>query len=244
MPEDAMPADTAPADALSNLTVFILDDDEPIRESLQILLECAGFRAESFATPVAFLESGAPSRPGCLLVDVRMPGMSGLEVQERLGRDGRDMPVIVMTGHGDVPLAVRAMKAGAVDFVEKPFEEDALLSAVRSALDHAAEARKGPAGQPAAAPEQPAAASTAAAAPSPAVPPEILARLSALTPREHDVLRWLVAGKSNKVIAFELSISPRTVEIHRARVMEKMQADSLPSLVRMAIAAGVTPGDG
>lgn len=234
-----MPADLTPhagSDMAANLTVFILDDDDAIRDSLEVLLECAGFRAESFSTPLAFLDSGAPSRPGCLLVDVRMPQMSGLDVQERLTSGGHAMPVVVMTGHGDVPLAVRAMKAGAVDFVEKPFEEEALLAAVRSALAlaRAADSRRAEAAQPAPAPEQP--------VPPPAAPPEVLARLAALTPRELDVLRWLVAGKSNKIIAFELSISPRTVEIHRARVMEKMRADSLPTLVRMAIAAGVVPG--
>ena len=240
MPADAMPH--AGSDLAADLTVFILDDDDAIRDSLEVLLDCAGFRVESFSTPLGFLESGAPSRPGCLLVDVRMPQMSGLDVQERLSRGGHAMPVVVMTGHGDVPLAVRAMKAGAVDFVEKPFEEEALLAAVRSALTLAlarvAESRAADAAPPDAAQEQP--------APPPAVsaPPEVLARLAALTPRELDVLRWLVAGKSNKVIAFELSISPRTVEIHRARVMEKMRADSLPTLVRMAIAAGVVPGGG
>ncbi|CAO3454599.1 response regulator transcription factor [Azospirillum largimobile] len=232
MPADAMPT------ADSDLTVFILDDDDAIRDSLEVLLECAGFRVESFSTPLGFLESGAPARPGCLLVDVRMPQMSGLDVQERLTRGGHAMPVVVMTGHGDVPLAVRAMKAGAVDFVEKPFEEEALLAAVRSALAlaRASESRTADAASPAAVAEQP--------APPPAVSasPEVLDRLAALTPREMDVLRWLVAGKSNKIIAFELSISPRTVEIHRARVMEKMRADSLPTLVRMAIAAGVVPG--
>nr|WP_209984232.1 response regulator [Azospirillum picis] len=227
------------ADRTADLTVFIVDDDEAIRDSLQVLLDCAGFRAECFSTPLAFLDSGAPSRPGCLLVDVRMPQMSGLDVQERLARGGHAMPVVVMTGHGDVPLAVRAMKAGAVDFVEKPFEEETLLAAVRSALARAADSRRPEDGRKAAAAEAP--------APPPATaspPPEILARIAALTPRELDVLRWLVAGKSNKVIAFELSISARTVEIHRARVMEKMQADSLPALVRMAIAAGVVPGGG
>ncbi|KAA0578505.1 response regulator transcription factor [Azospirillum sp. B21] len=234
MPADAMP------NADSDLTVFILDDDDAIRDSLEVLLDCAGFRVESFSTPLGFLESGAPSRPGCLLVDVRMPQMSGLDVQERLTRGGHSMPVVVMTGHGDVPLAVRAMKAGAVDFVEKPFEEEALLIAVRSALTlaRASESRTADAAPPAVVSEQ------SASPPAVSAPPEVLDRLAALTPREMDVLRWLVAGKSNKVIAFELSISPRTVEIHRARVMEKMRADSLPTLVRMAIAAGVVPGGG
>ena len=218
----------------SDLTVFVVDDDEAVRDSVAILLECAGFQVEVFDSPVAFLESGAPSRGGCLLVDVRMPQMTGLDVQERLAEQGHAMPVIVMTGHADVPLAVRAMKAGAVDFVEKPFEEQALIDSIRSALRRAGKAREA-----APAPAQPA---PAASVPEAAADPELQGRLDSLTPRERDVLQWLVAGKSNKVIAFELSISPRTVEIHRARVMDKMRADSLPSLVRMALAAGVAPG--
>ncbi len=222
----------------SDLTVFVVDDDEAVRDSVAVLLECAGFQVEVFDSPVAFLGSGAPSRGGCLLVDVRMPQMTGLDVQERLAEQGHAMPVIVMTGHADVPLAVRAMKAGAVDFVEKPFEEQALIDSIRSALRRAGKAREA-----APAPAQPApAASAPEAAPGSASDPELRGRLDSLTPRERDVLQWLVAGKSNKVIAFELSISPRTVEIHRARVMDKMRADSLPSLVRMALAAGVAPG--
>lgn len=224
---DLSPSNMPPSD----ITVFVLDDDEAVRDSVVILLECEGFRVESFASPVAFLESDAPSRRGCLLVDVRMPQMSGLDVQERLARDGRALPVIVMTGHADVPLAVRAMKAGAVDFVEKPFDEHALIGSVKAAL-----ARAVPAPAPPAAP-----APSPAAAPAPTASPEVMERLSSLTPRERDVLQWLVQGKSNKVIAFELSISPRTVEIHRARVMEKMRADSLPTLVRMALSAGIAP---
>ncbi|MBP2296199.1 response regulator FixJ [Azospirillum rugosum] len=213
-------------------TVFIVDDDEAVRDSVAILLECAGFRVESYDSPLAFLQSDAPSRRGCLLVDVRMPQMSGLDLQERLVQEGRALPVIVMTGHADVPLAVRAMKAGAIDFVEKPFEEQALVDSVRSALARAGNGAADPPAAPAATTPPP---------PEPAVSPEIQARLDSLTPRERDVLQWLVEGKSNKVIAFELSISPRTVEIHRARVMEKMRADSLPSLVRMALSAGVGP---
>ncbi|MGY0835124.1 response regulator transcription factor [Azospirillum argentinense] len=225
-PESPLPPELPPSD----MTVFVLDDDEAVRDSVVILLECEGFRVESFESPLAFLESDAPSRPGCLLVDVRMPQMSGLDVQERLVQEGRALPVIVMTGHADVPLAVRAMKAGAIDFVEKPFDEQALIGSVKAAL---ARAVPPAAPQAAQAPTPPPAA--------PAVSPEVLERLSSLTPRERDVLQWLVEGKSNKVIAFELSISPRTVEIHRARVMEKMRADSLPSLVRMALSAGITP---
>lgn len=225
-PESPLPPELPPSD----MTVFVLDDDEAVRDSVVILLECEGFRVESFASPLAFLESDAPSRPGCLLVDVRMPQMSGLDVQERLVQEGRGLPVIVMTGHADVPLAVRAMKAGAIDFVEKPFDEQALIGSVKAALARAV---------PPAAPQ--AAQAPAPAPAAPAASPEVLERLSSLTPRERDVLQWLVEGKSNKVIAFELSISPRTVEIHRARVMEKMRADSLPSLVRMALSAGITP---
>lgn len=207
--------------------VFVVDDDDAVRDSLVVLLDCAGFSVEAFASPSDFLASGAPERRGCLLTDVRMPEMTGIDLQERLLREGHRLPVIVMTGHADVPLAVRAMKAGAVDFVEKPFNDEALIDSVRAALARSAEA--------------PAATASPAAPPAePAVSPEIRSRLEALTPRERDVLALLVEGKSNKVIAYELSISPRTVEIHRARVMEKMQADSLPSLVRMAIAAGVT----
>ncbi|HSK38543.1 MAG TPA: response regulator FixJ [Arenibaculum sp.] len=200
-------------------TVFIVDDDEAVRDSLDMLLEASGFTVETFASPTDFLASDAPQRPGCLIVDIRMPEMSGLEVQEQLNQAGHTLPVIVITGHGDVPLAVRAMKSGAVDFVEKPFDEETILNAVRNALESMR-----PRG-------------------TPACPPELLSRLAVLTPREREVLEGLVAGRPNKVIAHDLSISPRTVEIHRARVMEKMRADSLPHLVRMAIEAGVVPND-
>lgn len=198
-------------------TVFVVDDDEAVRDSIRVLLETAGFRVEDFAAPGDFLSSDAPGRPGCLLVDVRMPGMTGLEVQRRLRETGSLLPVIVVTGHGDVPLAVQAMKDGAVDFVQKPFDEDVILDAVRTALDEAERRR------------------------APPCPPEVLGRLATLTPRERDVLEGLVAGRPNKVIAHHLSISPRTVEIHRARVMDKMRAESLPRLVRMALEAGVVP---
>ncbi|WP_207481183.1 response regulator FixJ [Arenibaculum pallidiluteum] len=206
--------------------VFVVDDDEAVRDSLSMLLESAGLSVRTFGSAPEFLDSDAPSRSGCLLIDVRMPGMDGIEVQERLRATGCPLPVIVMTGHADVPLAVRAMKAGAIDFVEKPFDEDALLSTIRTAMSRT-EAVKTP----------------APAAPPAAVAPEVLERLAILTPREREVLEGLVAGHPNKVIAYQLSISPRTVEIHRARVMEKMQADSLPKLVRMAISAGITPAE-
>jgi len=199
--------------------VFIVDDDEAVRDSLQTLLEAAGHRVRSFASGSEFLAAMPSSEDGCLIIDVRMPGIGGLDVQERLRVDGIALPVIVLTGHGDVPLAVRAMKAGAVDFVEKPFAEEAILAAVERALEIARRTHK--VGIDAADAE---------------------ARLSPLSEREHEVLRLVVAGKQNKVIAYELGISPRTVEIHRARVMEKTRARSLSELVRLAIAGGISPG--
>ena len=203
-------------------TVSIVDDEEAVRDSLATLLETEGLAVRTFADAAAFLGSDAPGRPGCLLVDVRMPGMDGIEVQERLRASGCAMPVIVMTGHADVPLAVRAMKAGAIDFVEKPFDEVALVASIRAALARTAPAE----------PRDPE---------PPPVSPELQARLDALTPRERDVFECLIAGHPNKVIAHILSISPRTVEIHRARVMDKMRADNLPQLVRMALEAGIPP---
>jgi len=194
-------------------TIFIVDDDKDVRISLQTLLESEGFVTEAFASAKIFLASDAPTRRGCLIADIRMPDMDGLALQEELVRRKAALPVIVVTGHGDVPLAVRAMKAGAVDFLEKPYDEAVLLAAVRRALAEAEEA-------------------SARAAPI----QEAGARLASLTEREHEVLDLLAAGKPNKIIAYELDISPRTVEIHRARVMEKMQAKSLAELVRMVVA--------
>jgi two-component system response regulator FixJ len=199
-------------------TLFIVDDDEAVRESLQLLLESAGHRVRSFASGSEFLTAMPSSKDGCLIIDVRMPGIGGLAVQERLRDEHIALPVIVITGHGDVPLAVRAMKAGAVDFIEKPFAEEAILAAVERALEIGR--RKPKVGIEAADAE---------------------ARLSQLTEREHEVLRLLVAGRQNKVIAYELGISPRTVEIHRARVMEKTRARSLSELVRLAIAGRISP---
>ena len=202
-------------------TIYVVDDDEAVRDSLQVLLEAEGYRTEVFASALTFLDAHPAEGRGCLLVDVRMPDMSGLELQQKLVERRVDLPVIIITGHGDVPMAVRAMRAGAVDFIEKPFSDTAILDAVRRAVAAAgrAESDRG-------------------------LATEAAARLETLTPRERQVLERLVIGQPNKIIAFELDISPRTVEIHRARVMEKMRAESLSHLVRLALAAKVEPGRG
>ncbi|MDE2230370.1 MAG: response regulator transcription factor [Alphaproteobacteria bacterium] len=200
---------------VDDATIFILDDDAAVRDSLSMLIESTGFTPEAFASCREFL-ARAPFPPrACLLLDVHMPEMSGLQLQDELARRGIKLPVIVMTGQADVPVAVRAMKAGALDFIEKPFSDEIMLDSVRRAL--------------------------AAPAAQPAGDPVITKRMAELTPREHDVLLQMVAGNPNKVTAYNLGISPRTVEIHRARVMEKMAARSLSELVRMALAAGIDP---
>lgn len=200
-------------------TIFIADDDAAVRDSLRVLLESAGYRVRCFASGSDFLAAAPASEDGCLIIDVRMPGIGGLEVQDRLRVEGVALPVIVITGYGDVPLAVRAMRAGAVDFVEKPFTEEEILAAVDRALELGRQKHK--AGAEAA---------------------EAEARLSQLSAREHQVMHLLISGKQNKLIAYELGISPRTVEIHRARIMQKTQARSLSELVRWAIASGIASG--
>ena len=192
--------------------VHVIDDDADVRQSLAFLLTAAGLTVRVHDSAVAFLEVLPEIKEGCVVTDVRMPGMDGLELQRRLQQMKVQLPVIVMTGHGDVPLAVEAMKSGAVDFIEKPFEDETLLSAIRSALTRQAQAS-----------ERDARASA------------IQQRIAKLSEREREVLDRLVAGKANKVIAFELGISPRTVEVYRANVMTKMQAESLSELVRMAL---------
>ena len=200
-------------------TVHVVDDDAAVRNSLRVLLDAAGFDVELHESAEAFLGAAAGLPPGCLLTDLRMPGLGGLALQRRLQEMGLPMPVIVMTGHGDVPTAVEAIKGGALDFLEKPFDDEQLLGAVRRALL---------AGR-----VQQAACAAAAAAAS---------RLAALTPREHEVLEGLVAGQSSKAIALDLGASPRTIEVHRLRVMEKLQVRSLPELVRLVQAAGAAHG--
>ncbi len=199
-------------------TVCIVDDDEAVRDSLEVLFGAEGFKVATFASAKDFLAAG-PARAGCLVTDVRMPEMNGLELLAALAGRPDPPPVIMITGHGDVPMAVRAMKLGAADFIEKPFDAQLLVARVREALR-------------AAGPPSGAAALRA----------KIEGRLELLTPREREVLEQLVAGRSNKAIGRALDISPRTVEIHRARVMEKMAVDSLAALVRLALAAGIDPG--
>ena len=198
--------------------VYIVDDDEAVRDSLSMLLESKGYAVKSFVSAPEFLET-APSLPlGCLIVDIRMPEMDGLELQQHLTDRSLDFPLIVITGHGDVPLAVRAMKAGAVDFVEKPFASETILSSLEAALSRLTTPSE----------EDPAKAA-------------VTAKLALLSSRERQVLQGLLAGLPNKSIAYDLGISPRTVEIHRARLMGKMGARSLSELIRLALAGGVQP---
>jgi two-component system response regulator FixJ len=197
--------------------VFVVDDDQAMRNSIKWLIESVGLKVETYASADELLRGYYPGRAGCLLLDVRMPGMSGLELQEYLSRHHITLPIIIITGHGDVPMSVRAMKAGAVDFIEKPFNDELLLESIRSALAVDQRQREVQ-GQRS----------------------EIAARLAHLTPREHEVMHMVTEGRSNKEIAIALGVSAKTVEAHRARVMEKMQAHSLAELVRMVLAAGLT----
>jgi two-component system, LuxR family, response regulator FixJ len=199
-------------------TVFVVDDDQAMRSSLQWLIESMGMRVETYASAQDFLDAYYPGRAGCLLLDVRMPGMSGLELQAYLARREQRIPVIMITGHGDVTMAVKAMKSGAVDFIEKPFDDEALIVSIKNALQHD-EKRRALRAQRA----------------------DIAARMAELTPREHEVMLMVTDGRSNKEIATALGVSAKTVEVHRARVMDKMRADSLAELVRMVLIAGGTP---
>jgi len=196
--------------------IYVVDDDDAVRDSLHALLEAKGFQVATYDSAEAFLKAYQPGPPCCAVVDIRMPGMDGMALLARVKELGIGMPIIVVTGHGDIALAVRAMKAGAVDFIEKPYTNDTILDVVGRAFAAAQEhGHEGPA------------------------PAEVAARVAALTPREREVLEQLVIGNPNKIIAHEMKISPRTVEIHRANLMKKMQADSLSHLVRMALTAGI-----
>jgi len=198
----------------SRPTVFIVDDDEAIRDSLQMLMSTVGLESACYASAQDFLTDYDPDQPGCLLLDVRMPGMSGIDLQERLVAMHSILPIIFITGHGEVPMAVHAMRAGAVDFVQKPFSEQALLDQIHQAVEQDSKSRVLLGRRDA-----------------------IVERIASLTPREREVMEMVIDGKANKVIAIDLGVSERTVEIHRARVMQKMEAESLPHLVRMAIEA-------
>lgn len=200
-------------------TVFIVDDDDEVRDAIALLMSSVGLPAKGFASAQAFLADFDPQRPGCLVLDVRMRGMSGLELQVRLASEPMHPPIVMITGHGDVPMAVRAVKAGAVDFLEKPFNDQALLDAVQRAFALDAQQR-GQASQLA----------------------DIEQRLLRLTRREREVLAKIVAGRRNKVIAAELGISQSTVEAHRAKVMEKLEARSLSELMRMMLLHDATGG--
>ena len=195
---------------MSEGTVFIIDDEEPIRDSVAMLLRSVGLTSRSYADAPTFLEHYRPEMAGCLLLDVRMPRMSGLELQQELNRRGWALPVIFITGHGDVPMAVEAMREGAADFLQKPFNDDELIRRIQKALRHDTELRAQAEDRQA-----------------------LSARLARLTPREHEVAGRIVAGQANKVIALELGLSERTVELHRARVMQKMGARGLAQLVQL-----------
>lgn len=197
-------------------TIHIIDDDAAMRDSLVFLLDVNGYAAKAFETADDFLKDDAARTSNCVISDIRMPGMNGIELVRKLRNEGAPCPVILITGHGDVALAVEAMKAGAADFIEKPFDDAALLDAIRIALEaRPATTAEGSARR------------------------EAEARLAELSPRERDVLRGLVAGKINKVIAHELGISPRTVEVYRANLMAKTGARSMSELMRIALAAGL-----
>lgn len=202
------------------MLVHIIDDDQAMRESLVFLFRTAHIAAETFASGPAFLASLPDDRLRCVITDVRMPEMSGLELLRRLREMKIVVPVIVITGHADVPLAVEAMKFGAIDFLEKPFDDEVLLASVRAALERQQGETKRHAERS-----------------------DIESRIAALSNRERDVLIGLVAGRANKQIAYDLGISPRTVEIYRANLMDKMQAGSLSDLVRMALIAGILGQD-
>jgi two-component system, LuxR family, response regulator FixJ len=195
--------------------VYVIDDDEAMRDSLEFMLGTADFQVTLFESAHDFLDTLSSIEFGCVVSDVRMPGIDGIELLKRLKASGSVLPVVIMTGHGDVTLAVEAMKLGAVDFLEKPFEDDRLIGMIDVALKQAESNARGE-----------------------AITLDIAARIASLSPRERQVMDGLIAGLSNKLIAREYDISPRTIEVYRANVMTKMQAGSLSELVRLAMRAG------
>jgi two-component system, LuxR family, response regulator FixJ len=196
--------------------VYVIDDDEAMRDSLSFLLESAGFDVTLFESALKFLDALPELAFGCVVSDVRMPGLDGIELLKRMKTRPGAFPIVIMTGHGDIPLAVEAMKLGAIDFLEKPFEDDRLITMIEMAIRQAEPAAK-----------------------SEALTQDIVARIATLSPRERQVMDGLIAGLSNKLIARDYDISPRTIEVYRANVMTKMQANSLSELVRLAMRAGM-----
>lgn len=196
--------------------IYVIDDDEAMRDSLNFLLDSSGYSVTLFDDAQRFLEALPDLAFGCIVSDVRMPGIDGIELLKRMKAQHSPFPILIMTGHGDVPLAVEAMKLGAVDFLEKPFEDDRLIAMIETAIRQAEPAAK-----------------------SEAIAQDLAARVASLSPRERQVMEGLVAGLSNKLIAREYDISPRTIEVYRANVMTKMEASSLSELVRLAMRAGM-----
>ncbi|MCG7201615.1 response regulator transcription factor [Marinobacter pelagius] len=192
--------------------VYVVEDDEAVRDSLELLLKSDGKPVKTYESANAFLKDYSDQMAGCIVLDIRMPGMDGMELQKKLNEKHSILPIIFVTGHGDVPMAVDAMKEGAVDFIQKPYREEALLEKIEAALEQDREQRK-----------------------SLDEKQEIIRRIKSLTPREHEIMDRMIAGQANKVIAIELEISQRTVEIHRSRVMHKMGTHSLAHLVRMVL---------
>lgn len=198
--------------------VFIIDDDFSVRKGLGRLIKSAGFKVETFASAEEFLQRKRYSGPSCLVLDVRMPGVSGIDLQKELIQKGISLPIIFITGHGDIPMSVKAMKDGAVDFLPKPFDGKELLSAIDRAIDKAVHARK-----------------------KEAEKVKIQRKVNALTPREYQVLRWVITGMLNKQIARRMKVTEKTIKVHRGRAMHKMQAVSVADLVRLTQKCGINP---
>lgn len=205
---------------MNEFPVYLVDDDDSVRRSVGFMLKTSGYQVQPFESGVKFLTRVKHLEPGLILLDIRMPEMDGLQVQSELNDRGVTFPVIIMTGHGDIDMAVKAMKAGATDFIEKPFEKISMITSLQQAAHRLADDGRRQAGKQ-----------------------DAQRQLNALTPREHDVLEGLVKGHPNKTIGYDLGISPRTVEIHRANLMQKVGVHSLPDLLRIAFAAGLGDSD-